>query len=77
MQGKGIFHKRMIPQKYFFQRNFSFADMPKAKKSISGDEKKSSQKNNLKDMIRQSVQPPPKAITPPEKPSKKKNKKSG
>jgi hypothetical protein len=47
--------------------------MAKGKKSTRMDEKKSSPKANLKDMIKQSVQPEPKAITPPQKRSKKKN----
>jgi hypothetical protein len=37
--------------------------MAKAKKSADKDKKKSPPKNILKDVIKQSVQPPPKAIT--------------
>jgi hypothetical protein len=52
--------------------------MAKPKKSIRKDQKKSSPKNRLKEMVKQSVQPQPKAITPPEKSLRKKgNKKSG
>jgi len=49
--------------------------MAKENKSTRTDEKKSSPKTNLKDMIKQSVQPEPKAVTPPQKRSKKKNNK--
>jgi hypothetical protein len=52
--------------------------MAKATKSIPKDQKKSSPKNRLKEMVKQSLQPPPKAITLPEKSLRKKgNKKSG
>jgi hypothetical protein len=37
------------------------------------DEKKPSRKNTLKEVIKQSVQPPPRAITPPKKSSAKKH----
>ena len=47
--------------------------MAKPKKPTRKDEKKSPRKNSLKDVIKQSVQPPPEAITPPEKSSGKKD----
>ena len=77
MQGKGIFNKRTIVQKFFLERNFSFGHNGKPKKPNRKDEKKPARKNSLKDALKQVMQPPPRAITPPEEPpAKKANKKS-
>jgi hypothetical protein len=60
---------------FFYKRNLALQIMAKAKKSTLKGEKKSSPKNDIKDVIKQSGQPPPKAITPPAKTSRKKEQK--
>ena len=72
-----FFTSERLYKNIFYKEILALHIMAKAKKPTGKDEKKPPRKNSLMDVIKQTVQPPPRAITPPEEsPQKKGRKKS-